>query len=274
VTIPRFLHDQGIAPIIPPIATRSQHLWTRLDAFAVILSPFVEGHNGFESPLSECQWIALGIALKRLHIAVVPPSLGAAIPHETYAPHWRDMVRMFQARIETSIFPDPAAAELAAFLRTRRDDISRIVGRAEALGTILQARPQEPVLCHADIHAGNVLLGANGVLYIVDWDTMIFAPKERDLMFVGGGVGGVWNSAHEEAWFYQGYGQMEVDVAAIAYYRYERIVEDIAAFCEQLLLTDEGGADREGALRFFLGQFLPNNVVAIARASDRIMHGG
>ncbi len=25
-------------------------------------------------------------------------------------------------------------------------------------------------------------------LYIVDWDTLIFAPKERELMFIGAGI--------------------------------------------------------------------------------------
>ena len=39
------------------------------------------------------------------------------------------------------------------------------------------------------VHAGNVLLGDNDKLAIVDWDNPIMAPKERDLMFVGGGIG-------------------------------------------------------------------------------------
>ena len=88
-------------------------------------------------------------------------------------------------------------------------------------------------------------------------------------MFVGGGVGGVWRDAQEEAWFYQGYGRTEIDPLALAYYRYERIVADIAAYGEQLLLTDEGGADRAQGLRFFLDSFLPHNVVEIAYRTDQ-----
>ena len=42
-------------------------------------------------------------------------------------------------------------------------------------------------------------------------------------MFIGDGVGGIWNSAPEEALFYQGYGQTEIHPAALAYYRFERI---------------------------------------------------
>jgi len=58
---------------------------------------------------------------------------------------------------------------------------------------------------------------------------------------------------------------------ALAYYRYERIVEDIAAYGEQLLLTDDGGADRAQALRYFLDQFEPNDVVEIAYRTDRVL---
>ncbi len=32
-----------------------------------------------------------------------------------------------------------------------------------------------------------MLIDANDALYIVDWDNPILAPKERDLMFIGGG---------------------------------------------------------------------------------------
>ncbi len=246
-------------------------LWTRVDTFAVIVFPFIAGRNGFEKPLSDRQWVDLGGTLRGIHTAVVPPSLSAQIPHEEYSPYWRNLVRTFQASVEETAFADPVAAELAAFLRARRDDISRIVARAAALGAALRRQSPAQVLCHADIHGGNVLLGTDGALFIVDWDTLTFAPKERDLMFIGGGVFATWNSAREEALFYQGYGPTEIDVVALAYYRYERIVQDFAADGEQLLLTDEGGADRAPALRYFLDQFLPDNVVEIADRTDQLL---
>jgi spectinomycin phosphotransferase len=34
-------------------------------------------------------------------------------------------------------------------------------------------------------------------------------------------------TAKHEAWFFEGYGQVEVDRKAIVYYRYERLLEDI-----------------------------------------------
>src|SRR5688572_3111983 len=40
VTVPKFLSDQGIAQIIPPLATGAGQLWGGLEEFKVILYPF------------------------------------------------------------------------------------------------------------------------------------------------------------------------------------------------------------------------------------------
>jgi len=122
------------------------------------------------------------------------------------------------------------------------------------------------VLCHADLHAGNLLITPDGALYVVDWDTLILAPQERDLMFVGGGLFRNQRSAEDEIrLFYAGYGPAAVDRVALAYYRYERIVEDVAAYAEQILATDAGGADRANGLRQFTSQFDPGGVVEFAQ---------
>jgi spectinomycin phosphotransferase len=269
VAIPRLLSDQGMAQIIAPIATSAGQLWTRVDAFAVILFPFVDGRNGFEVEVSDRQRVEIGAALKHIHTLAVPEALRQRIPREAYAPYWRELVRGFQARAEDTAFAEPVAAQLAALLREKRAVIDDLIQRAEQRASLLQTRSLEYVVCHADIHAANLLIDANDSLYIVDWDTLILAPKERDLMFVGAGIDNVWRSAREHALFYQGYGEAEIDSIALAYYRYERIVEDIAAYCQQLLLTDQGGKDREEGLRQLANQFLPGNVIEVAYASDK-----
>src|SRR5215216_602011 len=106
VAIPRLLSDQGMAQIIAPIATSAGQLWTRVDAFAVILFPFVAGRNGFEVEVSDRQRVEIGAALKRIHTLAVPEALRQRIPRETYAPYWRELVRGFQARAEDSTFAE------------------------------------------------------------------------------------------------------------------------------------------------------------------------
>lgn len=274
VLAPSLLRDQGIASVIAPIETATGQSWTRLDVFTVILYPFVRGEDGFARSLSERNWRSLGTTLRHLHATHVLPEFSAQIPHETYSGEWRDAVRTFQERVDTETFDDPSAAALARMMREQHETVVTLVERAEQLADALRARNPEMVLCHADIHGGNVLIDKNDTLYIVDWDTLTIAPKERDLMFIGGGIGRGWNTPEEEALFYLGYGHTDVDLEALTYYRYERIVQDIAAFCEQLLLNDAGGDDRPQSLHFFASQFQPGSVIEIALATDQLLDTG
>ena len=264
--VPQFLRAQGIRAVIPPLETTAGQSWATLDEYMTILYPFIQGVNGYKAELSERQWVDFGEALKAIHTVQAPTELARRIPRETYPPDWREMVKTFQAQVETVEFDDPVAARLAAFMRHRRAEIAHLVRRAEELGRLLQSRPIPFVLCHADIHAGNLLLSANDSLYIVDWDNPVYAPKEHDLMHIGGSS--TWNSPRTQELFYQGYGPVKIDQIALSYYRYERIVQDIAEFCKQLLWTSAGGADREQSYGYFTGQFLPGHEVEIARATD------
>lgn len=268
VAVPTLLHDQGVAQVIPALRTVQGALWTRLGPFAVTLFPFVEGQNGFAAPLTDLQWTQLGAALRALHQLALPAPLLAELPRERYAGEWRRRVRALLAQSATASFEDGIAAEVAAFLRAHRAEIGRIVARAEELGRVLRAQSPPVVPCHGDIHAANVLLSSSGALSLVDWDTLTLAPKERDLMFIGGGIGGRWTGEDDIARFYQGYGATAINQVALAYYRYERIVEDIAEYGERLLGTNLSDADRRAGLAKFLVLFQPGHVVDIAQRTD------
>jgi spectinomycin phosphotransferase len=270
VTLPKFLSDRGIPQIIACLETQIGQLWTSLDRYKVLLYPFVEGHNGYEADLSDRHWIEFGTALKRIQSLEVPAAFTRRIRRETYSPQWRQIVKTFMARVKKETFAEPVAAKLAAFLNGKCDDVLDLVERTERLARELQPRSPKFVLCHSDIHAGNILMDANDDFYIVDWDDPILAPKERDLMYAGGGQFGTKRTPdEEETLLYRGYGQAQVDPSALAYYRYERIIEDIAAFCQQIFSTKEGGADREQAYRYLTSNFLPGGVLEIAYKSDR-----
>ena len=269
VTLPKFLSDQGITQIITPIQTKSGKLWANLEHFKLMLYPFVTGKDGYEIALSDVQWWEFGTALKQIHIAKMPTVILENIPQETYSAKWREIVKTFLERAELEVFEEPVAAKLAAFLKTKRQEILELIARTERLAQNLQARDLDLVVCHSDLHAGNLLIAENK-FFIVDWDNPILAPKERDLMFVGGGQMSNWRSPfEEECLFYKGYGETRVDPVALSYYRFERIVQDIAAYCEQLFLSNDGAEDREQALQYLVSHFLPNCVLEIAQKADQ-----
>jgi spectinomycin phosphotransferase len=271
VSVPLFLKAQGIQAIIIPFETESKKLWADFDDFKMILYPLIEGQDGFDMELTDHHRRSLGAALKGIHTAQVPAALKRLIPKETFSPQWRESVKTFQMQVENNAFDDPTAAKLVEFMNSKRDEITRLVERTEQLTSELQSKPLEFVLCHTDIHGGNILISDKDKLYIVDWDNPILAPKERDLMFIGGGIDEIWKSKREEAVFYEGYRKTEINLSALAYYRYERVIEDLAVICEQLLLTDEGGADRERSYGWFTSNFEPGNTIEIAEKTDKLL---
>lgn len=270
VTIPHMLSGYGMTNIISPIPTRQKTLWVQKSDFTLALYPFIEGNNGYEIEILDDHWIKLGQIIRQLHDSDLPANAGLSIPHETYSREWRELVRRFQSEIELSQFDDPIAIELATLLKSHKREISRLVEQADRLGAILKTKTTKHVVCHADLHAGNIFIDRRNTLYLIDWDTIIVAPRERDLMFAGGGLGGGWHPPEvEEALFYKGYGSFDIDPIALTYYRYERIVQDIAAYCTQILLTRGDSDDRREGLHQLTRQFLPAGVIDIAFQSEK-----
>jgi spectinomycin phosphotransferase len=258
------LHDKGIQQIIPPLKTSQEQLTQHVDECTLIVYPFIENRNGFSQILTDDQWFALGKVLRKVHEIKMPPAIQDQIRRETYSSKWRDIVRSLYGRIEAKPSGDEVAKKLLMFMQGRKEEIHRLVDTAELLSQKICQKSEEFVLCHADIHGGNVLIGTNSSIYIVDWDEPIMAPKERDLMFIGGGVANVWNNPHEEEFFYKGYGETEINMPLLAYYRHERIVQDIAEYAQGLLFTAGGGGNMSEMYKQFTAMFEPRGVVDIA----------
>lgn len=271
VTVPLFLKSQGIKEIIAPFETKSNQGWADFGEYRMILYPYVEGKNGFEMELSDLHKRIFGAALKAIHSVQLPTELKKQIPQETFSPKWREQVKEFQRQVENETFSDPNAAKLANFIKSKRNEIDRLIKRTENLALELQSQSYESVLCHTDVHGANILITDNDDFYIVDWDAPLLAPKERDLMFIGGGIDNIWKSKRDVSIIYEGYGKAEIDFPMMTFYRYERVIEDLAAYAEQLLLTNEGGADREQAYRWFTSNFEAGQTIEIAEKTDKLL---
>lgn len=262
------LQASGIQQIIPPIKTIDSKPTQRIDDFTLTVYPFVDGQNGFCYNLTDAQWVALGKVLRKVHELDVPLSIKDRIRKEIYSSKWREAVRSLDAHIDENLTGDETALKLQTFMKEHRAVIHRLVDRAESLSQKSQEQLPEFVLCHSDIHGGNVLIDGNGAIYIVDWDEPIMAPKERDLMFIGGGVANIWNNPREEESFYKGYGNTKINMTILAYYRHERILEDIVEYAQALLMTSREGEDRLEMYTQFMDMFEPHGVVDIAFKTD------
>ena len=232
----------------------------------------MEGHPAFEGVMSNQQWFEFGTALKQFHTSNIPANITSRIQKDNFSARWRDAIKMIFESIEKQTFDEAITLESANFLKSKKGETLEIVKRTEQLAQMLREQLSEFILCHSDIHGWNLLINNNGALYITDWDWLIFAPKERDLMFIGGGHGDSgYTPQEEETMFYQGYGQTNMNQDAIPYYRYDRIFNDIAEDCKLIFLSNEGEEDRKEALEDIKSMFLPNGKIEMAYRSDKVL---
>jgi spectinomycin phosphotransferase len=103
----------------------------------------------------------------------------------------------------------------------------------------------------------------------VDWDETVLAPKERDLMFVVGGIGRDLVSPSKTVCFFEGYGESTIDPLALTYYRYAWAVQDMAAYGERIFfLPGLSEESRRDAMHSFVDMFESGNIVDIALRSS------
>lgn len=271
VLVPEAFHALGLKAVVAPLSTIVGTPWANLDDYRLILYPFIDGVTAMETGLSDRQWTAFGAFMRQLHSTELPPELAAQVRRETFAPRveWTRVIRPMQTAVRKYNYEQPHKQKLGLFWRERVDEIEYILARTRAIGQAAKARKLPFVLCHSDIHTANILVSPAGELFVVDWDQPIYAPKERDLSFY---VGDDRTNPAHLAPLFQGYGPYDIDPWALAYYRYEWVVQEIAEYGERVFLADNiGDETRADAVEGFMQLFAPGDVVAAAYALEPLL---
>jgi spectinomycin phosphotransferase len=263
--VPRFLKDHDVEQVVAPIPTRTQKLFEEIDGFAFILYPFIAGNEAMKVGLSDEQWTEFGSVLKAIHLTRLPSDIARFVRREDFIPTWSRLALDLQKQVDAGDFNERYQKELAGFWKDKKETIQAVIERAELLGKNLQRADLKFVLCHADIHTANIVVTPDQELFIVDWDDTLFAPKERDLMHV---LEENRIQTREEQMFFAGYGNVEIDPLALAYYRYEWCVQEIGDFGNRVFLTDGMGESTKGeSVEGFIELFSRGDVIEKALAT-------
>lgn len=260
--VPRFLKDHDIEQVVAPIPTRTQKLVEEIDGFAFILYPFIAGNEAMKVGMSDAQSTEFGSILRQIHSTELPAAISQYVMRETFLTRWSNLAKELHEQVNIRNVDDFYQKELAVFWKQKNETIQTVIERTELIGQNLQQAALEFVLCHADIHTANILITQEQEMFIVDWDDTLFAPKERDLMHVL-----AENRIHtrEEQMFFAGYGNIEINPLALAYYRYEWCVQEIGDFGERVFLTKNTGAStKQEAVEGFIKLFSQGDVIEAA----------
>jgi spectinomycin phosphotransferase len=264
------LQRAGLPYVVAPEATRSGTVTAVVGAASITVTPFVDALPAWgRAGLSAAQWTGLGAFARRLHAVELAADLLARLPVERYRPPELELVAAVDAAAAALPSDAGPAADVAASWRTHRALILGIAQRTNELGEVVRARSLPLVVCHADLHTGNVLVDDAGGMWVVDWDELVRAPRERDLMFVIGGISEALVRPEDTARFLDGYGEVDVDPIALAYYRCAWAIQDVTGYAHQVLVErDRTSEERVEAAAIFLGLFRPGEIVDLAGRGD------
>ena len=230
-SIPRYLKDQGIPSVVAPIPTKSGTLWTSLSEWTMSVYPWISGDTSLTGMTDE-QWQEVGTIFKQIHQVMLPPVGFESLRKETFDPReYAQWIRTFEAQ-HTEEHSSGSASQraLRASWITHQLTIHTVVTSLEKLAQVLQRRNLPSVICHADLHARNLIRDQVGHVFVIDWDEVMLAPKERDFIFV---------RHPQAAAFFQGYGQVEIDWIALTYYLWERVVQDLIECTHNVCFRDD-----------------------------------
>jgi spectinomycin phosphotransferase len=241
--VPRYLSDQGISSVVAPVLTNSHKLWARFENWTVTVYPFLDGDTSWTGMTNE-HWRELGAIFKRIHKVPPPPHSFQSLRKETFDPtEYARWVRVFESQhIYGHRDCDVSRRALRSSWMAHQTTIRTVVISLENLAQALQRRSGLYILCHADLHPANLIRDRAGQVFVIDWDEVMLAPKERDFIYVRG-LPADGSEGQETIPFFQGYGQTEIDWIALAYYRWERVVQDLIECARDVFLRDDLGEE-------------------------------
>ena len=235
--VPRYLSDEGIESVVAALRTTTNGLWARAGEWTVLVYPYLEGDTGWAG-MSEEHWMTTGAIFRRVHEVALPPAGFDGVRRETFDPSgYARSIENLETHLATlGIGGRKSEQALRRTWAKHRSTIYALLTSMDKLASVLQPQGKPHVICHADLHPGNLLRDRTGNVCVVDWDDVMLAPRERDFIFVG-------EPAHASSRygspFFQGYGETEIDWTLLTYYRYERVIQDLIEDAGQVIVRDD-----------------------------------
>jgi hypothetical protein len=180
----------GCRFVVAPITTKADDPFVQFDSYAVALFPFIDGQSfTFEESFGEAdrdQVLEVVTELHRVPIAAIrPPATdGFVVP-------WLDQLDRSTRHSSEGVGSNgPHTAVASQLITDNEAEIRSLIARYRTLVAQYLSDPGPVVVTHGEIHPGNVMVTSKGWV-IVDWDTVLLAPPERDLWRLAQGGGSV-----------------------------------------------------------------------------------
>jgi spectinomycin phosphotransferase len=181
-----WLHGEAALEfVVAPLHDGDGILIRRLsERYAVTVSPFVVGKPSAWGPYESADDRRdMGRVLGRLHAATeyVPADLPRrdhlAVPARAAL---LEALEDHERPWDTGPYPEP----VRRLLQAATGDLERLLQEYDDLAAQVRESSEPWVVTHGEPHRANVIRDPQGGVRLVDWDTTLVAPRERDLRHV------------------------------------------------------------------------------------------
>jgi spectinomycin phosphotransferase len=170
------LYASGLSFVVAPERDRSGELLRRVDAnWGIAVFRHINGHAAGTGPWLDFEAAARAYGLVgQLHAIAPPPSLRRfdfTLLHRE---------SLFD-RLDEPWVDGPYGEDARHLLASARKEVEALLAHYDELVEELMGSDEPWALSHGEPHSANFIAGTDGLLYLIDWDTVRLAPPERDL---------------------------------------------------------------------------------------------
>jgi len=176
----RWLRDAGLDFVVAPLPDESGGLLRALDErYVLALYPFVEGRTHTEDTYPDREERAAVVGrLAALH--GINPSACTDVSADDFALPDLTGLREAMADLQSPWGAGPFAEPTRDLLARHARPLAGLLERYFGLVASVVERGVGRVLTHGEPHPGNTI-GTDTGIVLIDWDTLLRAPPERDL---------------------------------------------------------------------------------------------
>lgn len=243
------LHDLGLTFVVSPILAANGDLLSPIgELYVAALYPYVDGETFDWGPFADRSSLrAVLDRLVTLHTA--PLHAGHQARADDFQVPGRDHLEKALAdpssQRDNGVYAQPTGRLLSRQEALIKDRFAQF----DSLAADVMRRLDRSVVTHGEPHRANTIVTAAGVA-LVDWDTLLIAPPERDL----------WWLAREDVEVLAEYEHQTgtpVDPAALDLYQLRWDLTDVSLFAVQLLGPHDDDADARTAWQALAGHLEP-----------------
>jgi thiamine kinase-like enzyme len=227
------LHEKGILPQIPhPIPTSDGSLSLSIGNNELVITNFIKGQLVGFGELPKKVLLRLAEMVGILHNSIAELQFEQPFIDQFEIVFEDDLLKSFDILSGLTGTATPGQVRLREIILPHKALIITNLERLRKLQTYARNTKKSKVVCHTDLHGGNLITDQQGTLYILDWENALIAPPEHDIFFFAG-ENGFW----ELFWpnYVRHFPAASIDPDLLRFYFYRRTLEDIADFIFRIL---------------------------------------